>query len=84
VTEYAYINSIANKWKGKDLCDVPLPGDEPDILRQHIRRAIKRDEWFNQDEVAVWLCMRARLYYETEWCMTPGCTWCRNQWRRWG
>jgi hypothetical protein len=83
VAEYCYINRLAPFWRGRDITDHALPGDEPLILRMAIRRARARDEWWNPEELEVYMCMRQRLHYDNPWCMTPLCSWCGNQWDRW-
>jgi hypothetical protein len=81
VAKYDHGGRFARFYRdGRDIDDVVLPGDEDDILKLHIKRAIARDEWYNRDELEVYMCMRMKRHYSTPWCFTEGCTWCGNTW----
>lgn len=83
MAEYAYVSSLFSTWRGREFEDVPLPGDEGEVLRERARRAQARDDRYNRQEFEVWQCVRTQLHYGTVWCFTPGCGWCCNQWPGW-
>lgn len=77
---FAYINKLYTSWRGRELHDIPLPGDESEVLQMHIRRVLERDEWYNRDELAVYVCTRFRLYHGSQWCMDETCPHCVAAW----
>lgn len=68
---------------GRRVETVPLPGDGPVILDQMIRLAIRRDNRFNWQEQAVYMCVAQQNAYGVRaYCMMEYCSNCGG-WSVW-
>jgi hypothetical protein len=80
VAPFAYVNKLFTSWRGRRLHDIPLPGDEGEVLESHIRRALWREDHYTAKELEVYMCVRFQLFYGMAHCMSSPCGWCGNVW----
>jgi hypothetical protein len=81
--QYAYISRFSSVWRGRRVEDHALPGDENQVLALTLKRILDREQWYNPQELEVYVCTRAQLWYGIHWCFNADCGWCANNWDQW-
>lgn len=68
------MRSLRRTHAGRPVEDRPLPGDEAMVVELQTRWSILRDNRFNPEELAVYLCVSSRLYHG--FCIMIDCPSC--------